>query len=125
MIISLSDLFACSKYKRILTFTRDQKNSFISSRFLKINLTKICSHLREEAGQKGGFLDPISSKITLTNKKERRKRMSEEEKEKSNGFTLSFYDGYFGDSFWPEKNCWTQKVHLVITFSKIRLDIHK
>ena len=29
--------------------------------------------------------------------------MSEEEKEKSNGFTLSFYDGYFGDSFWPEK----------------------
>ena len=125
MIISLSDLFACAKYKRILTFKRDQKNSFISSRFLKINLTKICSHLREEAGQKTGFLDPISSKITLTNKKERRKRMSEEEKEKSNGFTLSFYDGYFGDSFWPEKNCWTQKVHLVITFSKIRLDIHK
>ena len=124
MIISLSDLFACAKYKRILTFIRDQKNSFISSRFLKINLTKICSHLREEAGQKAGFLDPISSKITLTNKKERRKRMSEEEKEKSNGFTLSFYDGYFGDSFWPEKNCWTQKVHLVITFSKIRLDIH-
>ena len=125
MIISLSDLFACAKYKRILTFTRDQKNPFISSRFLKINLTKICSHLREEAGQKAGFLDPISSKITLTNKKERRKRMSEEEKEKSNGFTLSFYDGYFGDSFWPEKNCWTQKVHLVITFLKIRLDIHK
>ena len=107
MIISLSDLFACAKYKRILTFTRDQKNPFISSRFLKINLTKICGHLREEAGQKAGFLDPISSKITLTNKKERRKRMSEEEKEKSNGFTLSFYDGYFGDSFWPEKNCWT------------------
>ena len=125
MIISLSDLFACAKFKRILIFKRDQKNSFISSRFLKINLTKICSHLREEAGQKAGFLDPISSKITLTNKKERRKRMSEQEKEKSNGFTLSFYDGYFGDSFWPEKNCWTQKVHLVITFSKIRLDIHK
>ena len=125
MIISLSDLFACAKFKRILTFTRDQKNSFISSRFLKINLTKICSHLREEAGQKAGFLDPISSKITLTNKKDRRKRMSEEEKEKSNGFTLSFYNGYFGDSFWPQKNCWTQKVHLVITFLKIRLDIHK
>ena len=48
-------------------------------------------------------MDPISSKITLTNKKERRKRKSEEENKKSNGFTLSFYDGYFGDSFWPEK----------------------
>ena len=23
---------------------------------------------------------------------------------------------------WPKKNCWTEKVHLAITFSKIRLD---
>lgn len=23
-----------------------------------------------------------------------------------------------------EKNCWTQRVHLVVTFSKIRLDVH-
>ena len=26
--------------------------------------------------------------------------------------------------FLAEKNCWTQKVYLAITFSKIRLDIH-
>ena len=72
-------------------------------------------------------MEPISSKITLTKKKERRKRKSEEEERRrrktSNGFTLTFYNGFFGD--WPEKNCWTQKVHLVVTFSKIRLDIHK
>ena len=54
-----------------------------------------------------------------------RKRKSEEEerrrREKSNGCTLSFYSGYFGDIFWPEKkNCWTEnKVHLMETFSKI------
>ena len=53
-------------------------------------------------------MGPISSKITLTKEKERRKRKSEEEerrrREKSNGCTLSFYNGYFGDSFWPKKN---------------------
>ena len=30
---------------------------------------------------------------------------------------------YFGDSFWPKKSCWSEKVHLALTFSKIRLDI--
>ena len=40
--------------------------------------------------------------------KERRKRKSEkedkEEKRKSNGCTLSFYNGYLiGDAFWPKK----------------------
>ena len=51
---------------------------------------------------KGRFLKP---EIALT--KERRKRKSEEEerrrREKSNGYTLQFFDGYFGDSFWPKK----------------------
>ena len=40
---------------------------------------------------------PISSKLTLTREKNRRKRKSEEEerrrREKSNGCTLSFYNG--------------------------------
>ena len=57
---------------------------------------------------KAGFLAPISSKITVTKGKERRKRKSEEEerrrKEKINGCTLVFYNGYFGDKFWPKKN---------------------
>jgi len=42
-------------------------------------------------------LAPISSKLTLTREKDRRKRKSEEEerrrREKSNGCTLSFYNG--------------------------------
>ena len=49
--------------------------------------------------QKAGFLGPISTKKILTKEKERRKRKSEEEerrREKSNGCTLSFYNGYFG-----------------------------
>ena len=54
--------------------------------------------------QKAGFLRPISSKITPTKEKEKRKSKSEEEerrtREKNNGFTLSFYNGYF---FWPKK----------------------
>ena len=28
--------------------------------------------------------------------------MSEEKRKKSNGRTLSFHNGYFGDSFWPK-----------------------
>ena len=52
--------------------------------------------------------------------KERKKRKSEEKekrrREKSNGCTLSFYNGYFGDSFWPKKTvASTQKARLAIT----------
>ena len=47
--------------------------------------------------QKAGVLAPISSKLTLTREKNRRKRKSKEEerrrREKSNGCTLSFYNG--------------------------------
>ena len=35
-------------------------------------------------------MGPISSKITVTKEKEKRKRGSEEREKKSNGFTLSF-----------------------------------
>ena len=53
--------------------------------------------------------------------KERRKRKIEEKeirrRKKSNGCTLSFYNKT------EQKNCWTQKVHLTITLSKIRLEI--
>ena len=77
---------------------------------------EICSHL----SQKTGFLSPVSSKITLTKEKQRRERESEEEerrrREKSNGCTLSFYNGYFEIFFYngyfeflAEKNYWTEK----------------
>ena len=63
--------------------------------FLKTNLTKYAV-IWGKRRQKAGFLTPISSKLPLTREKNRRKRKSEEEerrREKSNGCTLSFYNG--------------------------------
>ena len=75
---------------------------------------------------KACFVSPRSSKITVTKEKERRKRKSEDterrRREKSNGCTLSFYNGYFGDCFWPKKHFWTEKVHLAVTFPKMTVD---
>ena len=46
--------------------------------------------------------------------KERRKRKSEDKEnrrgEKSNGCSPGFYNGYFGDTFWPKKTI-DEKVH--------------
>ena len=43
-------------------------------------------------------------------KKKKEQGGRKEKKRKSNGCTLGFYNGYFGDSFWPKKkNCRTQK----------------
>ena len=75
--------------------------------YLENQPNEICSHLTEKAS-KGRFLKPENgSKIIVTKEKERRKRMSEEKerrrRKKSNGCTLSFYNSYFGDSFWPKK----------------------
>ena len=59
---------------------------------LQIGHYVICYH---NYYNKLAFLCPISSKIKLTDEKERRKRRSEEEerrgREKSNGCTVSFY----------------------------------
>ena len=79
---------------------------------LKTNLTKFAV-IWVKRCQKARLSSPRSSKITVTKGKERSKRKSEEKerrrREKSNGCTLSFYNSYFGDSFWLKKNCWTQK----------------
>ena len=76
-----------------------RKGLSISSRFFENQPNEICSHMLEKAS-KGRFLGPISSKIIVTKEKERRKRKNEEEerrrRDKSNGCTLSFYNGYFG-----------------------------
>ena len=82
MIISLSDwLFACAKYKRILTFKRDQKNSFISSRFLTTKLTKICSYLREKASKGRVFgADKLQNHTNEEKAKEKKKEGRGEEK---------------------------------------------
>ena len=75
--------------------------------------------------QKAGFVKPdkLQNHSNEGKGKEKNKERGEgkEEKKKSNGCTLSCYNGYFGDTL-AEKNCWTEKVHLAITFSKIRLD---
>ena len=79
------------------------------------------------ASNPAGFLSPISSKITVTKEKERRKRKERRrkggEERKAMVVLFGFYNGYF-EIVFGQKNCWTQKVHLVITFSKIRLDVY-
>ena len=124
MIISLNFLttLACANYKIILTFKRDQKGSFISSRFFENQPKEICSHLREKTS-KAGFLNPRSSKITVTKAKERRKRKSDEKerrrRKKSNGCTRSFCNTYFGKKMLDAKGPFGGNVF------KIRLDINK
>ena len=76
--------------------------------FLKTKLAKeICSHLSKKAS-KDRFLGLISSKITLTKDKGRRKRKSEDvdrrRGEKSNGCTLNFYNGYCLETVFGQKN---------------------
>ena len=100
---------------------------YISSRFFENQPNEICSHLSQKAS-KGRLLGPDELQTHSIKRKGERKRAGRkkggEETKKSNGCTLSFFNGYFEDSFWPKKNnnCWTQKVHLVVTFSNIRLD---
>ena len=97
--------------------------------FLKTNLMKFAV-IWVKRCEKAGFLSPRSSKIIVTKGNERRKRKSEEKKrrttEKSNGCTISFYNSYFKDSFWPEKKTVgiTQNVQLARMFSNIRLRIY-
>ena len=66
-----------------------------------------------------GYLGPISSKITLMKRrkreKERARRKKGGEEKKAMAAPFFFHNGYFG----RKKNCWTQKVHLAVTFSKI------
>ena len=74
-----------------------------------------------------GFLGPISFKITLTKKrkgeKERARRKKGGEEKKARAALLVFIMATLEVVFGRKKNCWTQKVYLAVTFSKIRLDI--
>jgi len=72
-------------------------------------------------------LRPRSSNITQTKEKERRKRKSDQEerrrREQSNGaFLVLIMDTL--EIVFDQKNCWTEEIHLAVTFSKIRLDIN-
>ena len=79
--------------------------------------------------QKAGFLSLKSSKITVTKEKERRKRKSEEKERRRRKNAMVALLVFITvtatlDIVLAETNCWTEKVHLTITFSKIRLDIY-
>ena len=86
-------------------------------RFFENQYNEICRHLGEQAS-KGSFLGPISYKNHINegkgkeNKKEQGGRKEEKRKKQ-----------WLHSKFLAEKNCWTQKVHLAVKFSKIRLDI--
>ena len=77
--------------------------------------------------QKAGVFNPRSSKIIVTKEKERRKRKSEEKerrrKKKAIAALLVSITATL-EIIFGQKNCSTQKVHLAITLSKIRLDIY-
>ena len=97
----------------------------ISSWMFQNQPNEICSHLSEK-GSKGRFLKADKLQITVTKEKERRKLKEwgegkEDKRKKAMAALLAFI---IATLFLAEKNCWTQKVHLAITFSKIRLDLY-
>ena len=68
----------------------------------------------------------FSETVWELERKEKRKSQGKkggEEKKKNNGCTLSFYNGRFGEFLAEKKSGWTQRAHLLVTFSKIRLHI--
>ena len=78
--------------------------SYTSTRFFENQPNEICSQRR----QKACLLSPRSSKITVTmeikgkEKKQGRGEGKEKKEKKSNSCTISFYNSYFGVSFWPK-----------------------
>ena len=93
-----------------------------SNRFFENQRNEISSYLSQKLQKCRLFGRDISSKISLTKEKERRKRKSEaregngREQKKAMVALLVFIMATL-------ENCWTQKVHLAVTFSKIRLEI--
>ena len=85
------------------------------SRVFENQPNEICSHLSEKAS-KGKFFGPDKLQNHSNEEKRKEKKKNGEEhierrtKERSNGCTLSFYNGYFG-WFWTKKKCWTEKIH--------------
>ena len=94
----------------------------LSSRFFKTNLTK-CAVIWVKKSKKGRFRKPeklhYDSNKGIKGKEKKKERGDGKEKRKKQWLHSWFYNGYFG-----EKNCWTQKVNLAITLSKIRLDTY-
>lgn len=54
---------------------------------------------------------------------ERARRKKEGEEKKNRGCTISFYIGYFGNSFLTENKCLKKEVYLAVTCSVIQPEI--
>ena len=96
----------------------------VSSRFFESEPNEIYSHVSEK-GQKAGFLRQKYQESQYRGKRKGRKKERggrKEEKRKKQWLHSSVYNGYFGE-FLAEKNCLTEEVYLVETFSNIQLDI--
>ena len=69
--------------------------------FWKTNLTKFSRSYLSEKGQKAVTTAP--EKHNNEGKGKKREEEERRSREKSNGCTLGFYNGYFVDSFWPKE----------------------
>ena len=72
--------------------------------------------------QKAGFLRPGELQNHINEGKEKEKKKERGEEKKAMGALLVFIMATLTVVF-GRKNCWTQTVHLAVTFSKVRLDI--
>ena len=74
---------------------------YISRRFFENQPNKICSPLSGKAS-KGRFREPEKLQNHINEGKGKEKKKEQGEEKKSNGCTLSFYNGYLEDSFWTK-----------------------
>ena len=78
----------------------------MSSQFFENQPNEICSYLCEKVS-KGKFLKPeklqYHSNEGKGKKKTKERREGKEEKKKRSGCSLTFYNSYFEDCFWPKK----------------------
>ena len=75
---------------------------YISRRFFENQPYKICSPLSEKAS-KGGFREPEKLQNHINEGKGKEKKKERGEEKKSNGCTLSFYNGYLTIVFGRKK----------------------
>ena len=108
-----------------LGFVSQKKYEYISSRFFENQPNEICSHFSEKAS-KGRLFGPDKLQNHSKGKENEKEREGRKhEKRKKTMVALSvFIMATLKIGFGRKKNkCWTQKVHLVVTFSNTRLGI--
>ena len=100
---------------------------YTSSRFFENQPNEICGDL-SEMRQKTGLVGARSSRITLAKEKEGEKERARRKKgrEEKNGLMVALLVFIMATlKIWPKKKLLDEKVHLAVTFSKIRLEMFK